>query len=97
MTSWVKTELAQPPFRGLQLFQWIWRNRVSNFSEMTNLGKSLRATLSGLAVLPTASPTRLTPATDGTVKLLVGLHDGVNVETVWIPDWGPRASSTAGH
>ena len=36
---------GEPAFRGGQIFDWIYVKRVNDFSEMTNLSKTLREKL----------------------------------------------------
>ena len=35
------TALGLPKFRARQLWRWVWRHGVSDFSDMTDLGKPL--------------------------------------------------------
>src|SRR5918995_280891 len=61
---------------------------VTDFNEMTDLGKTLRSKLEQHAhVLP---PNTLfeKPSTDGTHKWLLGMDGGNAIETVFIPDKG---------
>ena len=37
--------LGRPRFHGRQLFQWIHKRGVTDFGEMTDLGRDLRSTL----------------------------------------------------
>jgi 23S rRNA (adenine2503-C2)-methyltransferase len=72
-------------FHGKSIFKWIHLRGVTDASKMTDLPVSLRERLTaeGLTgVLTVVSERR---ATDHTRKLLVGMHDGANVETVLIP------------
>ena len=32
-------ELGEKPYRALQIFEWLYRSRVSSFEEMTNISK----------------------------------------------------------
>ncbi len=70
------------PYRATQLFDWIYKKKVSSFPAMTNLSKKLREELSfrfeiGLPELVTESR-----ASDGTVKFLWKYEDGNTVESV---------------
>ena len=72
-------------FHGKQIFKWIHGRGVTDASLMTDLPRALRERLTeeGLGgVLKVVSERR---AADSTRKLLVGMHDGANVETVLIP------------
>jgi 23S rRNA (adenine2503-C2)-methyltransferase len=72
-------------FHGKQVFRWIQARGVTDPSAMSDLPAALRAELAegGLgSVMSVVSERR---AADDTRKLLVGLGDGANVETVLIP------------
>ena len=85
--EWV-TEVARlggRSFHGKQVFKWIQARGVTDAKLMTDLPADLRDKLvaDGLSsVLDVVSERR---ATDDTRKLLVGMKDGANVETVLIP------------
>ena len=38
-------EIGEKPFRGKQIFEWLWQKDASTFEDMTNLSKSLRDNL----------------------------------------------------
>jgi 23S rRNA (adenine2503-C2)-methyltransferase len=78
--------LGEKPFRGRQLFEWIYHKKASGFDEMTDLSAPLRARLSAAATIGslTLKDARRSGA-DGTTKLLFGLADGKNIESVLIP------------
>lgn len=72
-------------FHGKQIFKWIHARGITDAGRMTDLPRALRERLTeeGLSgVLSIVSERR---AADDTRKLLVGMHDGANVETVLIP------------
>lgn len=73
-------------FHGKQIFKWIHARGVTDADAMSDLPAGLRSKLKeeeGLGgVLEIVTERR---ATDDTRKLLVGLKDGANVETVLIP------------
>ena len=79
-------EEGQPPFRAKQIADWIFKKRALSFEEMTNLPSAWRGDLRESASVGTCHVRRSQESTDGTVKLLVGLHDGESVETVLIPE-----------
>lgn len=81
-----RLELAgHPPFRGRQLFRWIYQERVNDFSMMTDLSKSFRVELSEHFELPSLKVAAADHSCDGTVKYLVQLPDAEKVESVFIP------------
>jgi 23S rRNA (adenine2503-C2)-methyltransferase len=80
-------EVGQPPYRGQQIFEGIYRRRVENPEQISNLPLSFRATLleAGFSVgLPKIE--KRFSAVDGTVRYLMALADGKSVETVWMPE-----------
>jgi 23S rRNA (adenine2503-C2)-methyltransferase len=77
--------LGEKPFRGRQLFEWIYHKRASGFAEMTDLSAPLRARLEAAAVIGSLALKDEKRSTDGTTKLLFGLADGRNIESVLIP------------
>lgn len=71
-----------PAFRAKQIRQWLDRG-ITDFEQMTNLPKDLRATLTELYTVPGVKILRkLVSAIDGTVKYLFQLDDGETVESV---------------
>ena len=75
-----------PNFRASQIWNWIYRSGTVDFNEMTNISKDLRSLLSQNFNIwrPNISSTH--QSQDGTIKWLLKLDDGNEVETVWIPD-----------
>ena len=75
-----------PNFRASQIWNWIYRSGTTDFNEMTNISKELRYLLSKNFNIwrPKISSTH--QSQDGTIKWLLKLDDGNEVETVWIPD-----------
>jgi len=73
-------------YRGDQVFRWVWRRRADSVADMTDLSKDLRARLEASATLPRLEEADRRVAPDGTIKLLVRLPDGREVESVIIPD-----------
>ena len=78
--------LGVPRFHARQLFQWVHKRGVTDFGEMTDLGRDLRATLQQSFNIGTPSIMRRETSSDGTVKLLLRLQDGQLIESVFIPD-----------
>jgi 23S rRNA (adenine2503-C2)-methyltransferase len=84
-------EIGEKPFRAEQLMKWIYQQGMSDFSQMTNLNKSLRTKLSELCEVKAPEIAYHQQASDGTIKFALRLEGGQEVETVWIPD-GDRAT-----
>ena len=78
--------LGEKRFRATQLFRWIHQKGASDFTQMSDLAKSLREKLAGAAcVNPLPVATEQT-SSDGTVKWLFDVGGGDAVETVFIPE-----------
>jgi 23S rRNA (adenine2503-C2)-methyltransferase len=78
--------LGEPKFRGRQIFAALNARRLRSFDEMTDLPKSLRATLAASATAATLTVESRYIASDGTRRYLLKTHDGLPVETVFIPE-----------
>ena len=78
--------LGEPAYRGRQLFGALQRRRLRSFEEMTDLPKSFRARLSESAAASTLTVESRYVAQDGTRRYLLKTHDGLPVETVFIPE-----------
>ncbi|MDX1763041.1 MAG: 23S rRNA (adenine(2503)-C(2))-methyltransferase RlmN, partial [bacterium] len=76
------------PFRGAQIFQWMYRHGKTSFQEMTNIAKSDQETLERAALIGTPALAQRLKAADGTEKYLYRMGDGHCVEGVLIPDPG---------
>jgi len=72
-------------YRADQILSWIYRRQTTNFDDMTDLSKGLRAWLTERAAVLRSTVLRESASADGTRKLLLGWPDGASVETVWIP------------
>lgn len=82
--------LGEKRFRGKQLFDWLYGKRATSFSQMTSLAKSFREKLESQACIFGVSVLQAQRSpVDGTTKFLIGLPDGLTVESVLIP---PRRS-----
>jgi 23S rRNA (adenine2503-C2)-methyltransferase len=79
-------ELGEPAYRGRQLFGALQRRRLRSFDEMTDLPQSFRARLSETATASTLTVESRYVAQDGTRRYLMKTHDGLPVETVFIPE-----------
>ncbi len=76
---------GQAPFRGRQLARWIYHQRVTDFTEMTNIPSPLRGRLAGKYVILRTSPAQILHSADGTKKMSFMLDDGI-VESVLMFD-----------
>jgi 23S rRNA (adenine2503-C2)-methyltransferase len=77
---------GQPAYRAEQIWQWVWQKGCRDFEAMTNVGKDLRRCLHQSFSLERPPLAALVESQDGTLKGLLQLHDGKQVEWVLIPD-----------
>ena len=75
-------EQGQKKFRANQIWDWLYKKRVSSFEEMTNLSKDLITTLSETFCINPLKQRIVQESSDGTVKYLFELTDGMLIETV---------------
>lgn len=78
-------EAGEPPYRGRQLFSWIYAKGEVDISRMTDLPKEFRRGLSGRARVGRLEAERVDEGADGTVKYLWRLGEGNCVESVRVP------------
>jgi 23S rRNA (adenine2503-C2)-methyltransferase len=80
-------EFGQPSYRGQQLLDAVYRQRIERVDQATTLPGEFRTRLveSGWGIgLPVVD--RKFVSSDGTVRYLLRLADGETVETVWMPE-----------
>ncbi len=78
--------IGEKPFRARQVAHWLHQRGADDFSQMTDLAKSLREKLPGVAEI---RPPRLEHehvSADGTRKWLLDVGPNNRVETVFIPE-----------
>ena len=73
------------PFRGNQVYEWLWSKSAHSFDDMSNLSKQTRSMLEENFVINHIKVDQMQRSSDGTVKNAVRLHDGLVVESVLIP------------
>jgi len=79
-------QLGEKRFRATQLFRWIHQKGASDFSQMTDLAKSLREKLPSSACVKGLNVVSRQNSSDGTVKWLFDVGAGDVIETVFIPE-----------
>ncbi|MFV8818115.1 23S rRNA (adenine(2503)-C(2))-methyltransferase RlmN [Haliea sp. E17] len=84
-------ELGEKKFRAQQVLKWIHHHGVTDFEQMSNLGKALREKLAASAEIRPPEIVSQSDSTDGTRKWAIRVDGGGLVETVLIPD-GSRAT-----
>jgi 23S rRNA (adenine2503-C2)-methyltransferase len=80
-------DAGQPAYRGQQLFDAVYRQRIEALDQVSTLPQAYRTSLEeqGWRVgLPRISQKSV--SSDGTVRYLMELADGETVETVWMPE-----------
>ena len=81
-------QLGEKPFRAQQVMKWMHHRHVTDFAQMTDLGKALRAKLEDVACVQAPQVVFDQPSADGTHKWLLGMDAKNAIETVYIPDKG---------
>ncbi len=81
LKAWL-VEQNEKAFRAEQIFDWLYKKRVTSFEDMSNLSKTLRETLEEHYSLTTLNTLIQQQSSDGTIKFLFELHDGYSIETV---------------
>jgi len=80
--------LGEKRFRAHQVMKWIHHRHVTDFEQMTDLGKALRAKLHAHAEVRVPQVQFEKPSSDGTHKWLLAMDGSNAIETVYIPDKG---------
>ncbi len=78
-------QMGEKPFRGQQVYEWLWEKSATEFDEMSNLSKDLREKLAHFFVINKVVVDEKQISKDGTIKNSLKLHDGKIVEGVLIP------------
>ena len=80
------TTRGEKAFRATQVMKWVYGQGITDFEQMTNISKGLRADLQAAATL--AMPTVVSDnlSDDGSRKWLLQMADGNCIETVFIPE-----------
>ncbi|MBM7618940.1 23S rRNA (adenine2503-C2)-methyltransferase [Bacillus tianshenii] len=81
LEAWLVSN-GEKKFRTKQIFEWLYKKRVTSFEDMSNLSKELRLKLEGHFTLTTLKTIVQQTSSDGTMKFLFELHDGYSIETV---------------
>ena len=79
-------KLGEKRFRATQLFRWIHQKGEADFSAMSDLAKSLRDKLAGVATVSPLAVVNEQASSDGTIKWLFDVGGGNAVESVFIPE-----------
>jgi 23S rRNA (adenine2503-C2)-methyltransferase len=79
---------GEKPFRAKQVYEWLWKKSCRSVDEMTNLPKETREKLRQEFTFQIVTIRKTITSSDGTVKNIFLLHDGLMVEGVLIPSGG---------
>ncbi len=83
----IETALAgEPKFRARQIYDAVYRQRITDLAAVSNIPRSLRERLGGQIPLGLPSVERFYDSTDGTRRYLLRMADGKTIETVWMPE-----------
>lgn len=85
LVSFVQS-LGHRPFHAKQVYRWIWKRGVTDFAQMTDLSRELRAALVESATVSVPEVVAHDTSVDGTQKFVLRLADGRHIESVFIPD-----------
>lgn len=78
--------LGEKPFRADQVMKWVYHYCVDDFDKMTNINKKLRELLKSRCEIKAPVIATRQDSADGTIKFVMALEGGQEVETVWIPE-----------
>lgn len=81
LTAWL-LDHGHKKFRASQVWEWLYRTRVTSFSEMTDVNKECLQLLEDHFVIQTLTEHVKQESADGTIKFLFKLQDGNLIETV---------------
>ncbi len=76
---------GEPPYRGSQVAEWLYRHGVRSFDNMSNLPAALKTGLARKYGIGRSKVSAIQQSSDGSVKLLLEMVDGSKVETVGLP------------
>ncbi len=74
-----------PRFRATQIWRWVYCFGLKSFNDMSNIAKPTRVFLNQISVISRPVISEMQESNDGTIKWLIKLIDGSEVETVYIP------------
>ena len=80
------TDHSLPAYRADQILSWVYKHRVTDWPQMSNLPAELQQFLSGHFSLRCARLAKKQSAADGAIKILLRWPDDARTETVLIPD-----------
>lgn len=85
---------TQPPFRARQIYDAVYRRRVTDLGQISTISKELRQNLAKELPIGLPEIERRYDSVDGTRRYLLRLDDGKTVEAVWMPEGAADAGPT---
>ncbi|MFZ5775650.1 MAG: 23S rRNA (adenine(2503)-C(2))-methyltransferase RlmN [Thermodesulfobacteriota bacterium] len=85
LRDWVLA-LGLPAFRAQQIFAWLYRPGIIDFSQMTDISKEVRGLLAEKSVISHLAIAVEERSQDGSIKYGFRLDDGAMIESVLIPE-----------
>jgi 23S rRNA (adenine2503-C2)-methyltransferase len=82
----IAEEAGEPSYRGRQLFDALYVQRVTSLQRVTTLPQAWRAALAQRFSLGLPEIEKKFVSADATVRYLLRFADGQSVETVWMPE-----------
>ena len=80
-------EAGESKFRGVQLFEWMYRHGIASFDSMLNVNKSFRKHLEKHYIIQTLQVQKMIPSKeDKSIKILFRTRDNHFIETVSMAD-----------
>ena len=79
-------QLGEKPYRAEQVMKWIYHRHVTEFAQMTDVGKALRDKLEAACEIAPPKVLFEKQAADATYKWLLGMDGGNAIEAVFIPE-----------
>ena len=84
LKAWLR-DVDEKAYRADQVQKWLFCQQVRSFDEMVNVPPSLREKMANQFSMLALKEVQYLVSTDGTIKWLLGTHDGHHIETVMIP------------
>ena len=78
-------EMDEKPFRGKQIYEWLWQKNAATFEDMSNLSKSLREKLENAFFIDHITLKDQQISSDKTIKCAFSVDNNQVVEGVLIP------------
>ena len=82
----ILNKIEEPGYRSLQIFRWLWKERVSSFNQMSNISNKCKDYLNNNFKIKYTEIDKKIKSNDGTIKFLFTLPDGKKCEGVLIPE-----------